>query len=489
MIRTDNIAKSKHRENRARMILICAVSLCLVIAAVTFFSILSSTAKVLFINDPDLMIPGNYTESPRLAELLYEIFDGDINMYSESTEYFYEIGSVMDTKRMFTVYSKDGNPLHGYQCFIYANAVYNKLYGEPVGNGSYLSHSVIAVRNEAVASYELFKNAGVKCGAYMRTTENKNGSYNGSKGHSLIILKYDENEITYFEGNGEGLGYVRGAILSWQDFNDRQLGKRGRVICHIVQPTDSYYKSQYGDSKVYINYAKGSATSGNAPSSVAIGFNQTFTVKTEGNLRYGDYLFAGWSVRRDDLGLIKNTKGGWSTPEEIASGATSKRIYQPGNAVSFDQSFFICGDTHMSEGDSVTFYPEFASPPTPIPDYPMTVTSSYTSGDGFADLMFDITQNPGCSFLEITLALPSGIYVDSVENGTVLGGMYNASGTNVITWKMSGDLYGTGTLATVRLKARDGTLSGRAVGYTISKCCGLFGDVPLTSRMGSVRIY
>jgi hypothetical protein len=97
------------------------------------------------------------------------------------------------------------------------------------------------MENQSVASYELFKQANVGFGAYVRTTTNRNGTFNGSGGHSFIILSYDKEGITYLEGNANGYGLVCVTRRTWDEFNANQLGSRNRKICHIVQHNEITY--------------------------------------------------------------------------------------------------------------------------------------------------------------------------------------------------------------------------------------------------------
>ncbi len=481
--------KNRFKGKRARIIVSCVASFCLVMVAVILITVINSSAKVVFISDPKVLVAGDYTDSPSLADALNNIFAGDLDLMYGTTEYYYPIGSVMDNKKMFTVTSKSGKKCSGYQCYIYANAAYNKLFGEYVAHGTGLVNSENVLENKAEASYQMFKNAGVMCGAYMRTTGNADGSYNGSNGHSLIILKYDENEITYFEGNGEGQGLVRGAVLSWKDFNARQVTGRNRKICHITQPKASYFNSLYGSSYVKISYSKGNSTSGSVPASVNIKYRQMFTVADKGSLSYNGYDFYGWSCRRTDLGLIANTAGGWSTQAEISGGAAEMKIFKPGEVHTFSSYFFNSGGVHMQTGQGILFYPEWAAEATPAPTGPFTVSSSCVKKAGNTlEFYIDVSNNPGCAYLELVLDLPEGVTVDSVENGEVLGGMYAGEATDIISWKMAGDLYGTGRLVKVILKTDGKNHNGQSVGYEIISCCGMIGDVEVGNKIGSAKI-
>ena len=193
---------------------------------------------------------GDYTTNTRLAYVLDSIFKGDIDIYSNSNytnEVFMPVGFSMNKNINYYVRSNTtGNRCIGKQCYIYANAVYNKLFNEWVGHGSSFSHSQVVISGGSkTASYNMFSSAGVKCGAYMRTTNYSSGAYNGGAGHSLIILSYNQNHITYLEGNADGKGLVKITKQTWSEFNAGELSGRARYISHVAQPTASKYKELY----------------------------------------------------------------------------------------------------------------------------------------------------------------------------------------------------------------------------------------------------
>lgn len=192
----------------------------------------------------------DYTASNELAVVLDAIFSGDIDVFSNANctnEVSMPINQSMSNSTTYYVKNKTtGSLISGKQCYIYANAVYNKLFNEPVVHGSSFKHSTVIISGGSNSvSYSMFVNAGVRCGAYLRTTTNSNGSYNGDYGHSLIVLSYNADEITYLEGNGDGAGLVRIASRTWAKFNELMLSGRSRYLCHVVQPTQEYYDGLY----------------------------------------------------------------------------------------------------------------------------------------------------------------------------------------------------------------------------------------------------
>lgn len=167
------------------------------------------------------------------GEKLNQVLRGEAVLFSDSDDRL-PLGISMDTGTSYRV----AGIISGYQCYIYAQAVYYYLFGDVVYHGSgykYWSNSKRVLSNQKTASYELFSKAGVGFGAYIRTTTSKSGAYNGEKGHSLIVLDYDELGVTFLEGNADGKGLVRITVQNWEEFNEFNLTGRGRRIAHVVQ--------------------------------------------------------------------------------------------------------------------------------------------------------------------------------------------------------------------------------------------------------------
>lgn len=205
-----------------------------------------------YILDAEEARGSDYTDRPALAAALDAIFAGDIDLYKNAActkEKEAALGSshLTGSNMYYVMCPENGKSIAGWQCYIYANAVYNKLFGEYVRHGDHdFLHSEVVIGGGAkTVSYEDFKEAGVLCGAYMRTTANSSGSYHSSKAHSLIILSYDEETISYVDGNSDGRGLVRINTRTWEEFNKVNLTGKNRRVCHIVQPAPEYYDALY----------------------------------------------------------------------------------------------------------------------------------------------------------------------------------------------------------------------------------------------------
>lgn len=226
------------------------IVLVLAMAMAALYPVLQQVTAVEYIEKPSDLRGLDYTNSEGLAKVLEEVFAGDIDIYSDAQytkEVSMPVGTSMSNSTLYYAKSQTtGNQISGWQCYIYANAVYNKLFREWVRHAETFVHSRVVIPGGSnTVSYQMLKDAAVRCGAYLRTTDRADGSYSSNVGHSMIILAYDSENITYLEGNGDGKGLIRVVIRSWSDFNLRQLSGRGRYISHIVQPTDVFYDNLY----------------------------------------------------------------------------------------------------------------------------------------------------------------------------------------------------------------------------------------------------
>jgi hypothetical protein len=188
-----------------------------------------------------------YTESPDLQKKIGEIIDGSAGLRTKTPVGCHKLKA----SNSFSVTGRDnGQTVRGYQCYIYANAVYNKLFGETIGHGTNLKKSKKLISNGGkTASYNLFRKLDVRTGAYFRASVSKSGNYNSNGGHSLIILSYDQDTISYIDGNSNGRGLVAVTRESWKDFNKRQLSGISRRIHLLVQPKATYYDKMYNVPK------------------------------------------------------------------------------------------------------------------------------------------------------------------------------------------------------------------------------------------------
>ena len=312
-----------------------------------------------YIKNPSSASGSDYTSSANLAALLNGVFSGDIDIYSNSSctnEVSMPIGTNMSNSTQYYVKSKTtGNNVSGWQCYIYANAVYNKLFNEWVGHGNSMSHSEVVLSGGANSiSYSYLSNAGVRCGAYMRTTTKSSGAFSGSGGHSLIILSYNSSSISYIEGNGDGKGAVRIATKTWSEFNSGHLSGRSRYVAHIVQPTKTYYDSLYSNSSVSYSYNFSFNANGGTLGSTgafSTSYGSDFRILNTTCTRSG-YTWAGWNVKRNNDNKWYVAGRGWCTESEINNNGYSKKTYSNGQTCTLDDSW----TSGLSGDGSYTFY-------------------------------------------------------------------------------------------------------------------------------------
>ncbi len=226
-----------------------------ILLAAALLLALSPPVRAGYITDGGQLRGSDYTDIPALADALNAVFAGDPAMYADircTLPARAPIGSrSVPVGVTYYVKSPGGAVYSGSSCYIYANAVYAALFGDVPyhGDPGTWENSRRVGGNLESASYETFSGLGVRCGALLRTTSNRDGSYNGSAGHSVIVLKYDESAVTYLEGNADGAGLIRVTAQTWGAFNSGLLSGRGRKISFIVQPTDEHYASLSGENR------------------------------------------------------------------------------------------------------------------------------------------------------------------------------------------------------------------------------------------------
>lgn len=240
--------------NLKRIVTFSAV-VCVVLQALLGAAVLPASAGQ-FITSQSAANGSTYTNSSELAAALDEVFAGDVDLFRDASaakERIVPLGtSYLNGGNMYWVMNEQtGEAISGWQCYIYANAVYNKLFGEWLRHGDeqYDHSEIVLSGGQREVDFLMFVEAGIRCGAYMRTTANSDGSYNSSAAHSLIILSYTPKSVTYLDGNSDGNGLVRVNTRTWAEFNATNLSGRGRRVAHVIQPTEAYYDARYPVAK------------------------------------------------------------------------------------------------------------------------------------------------------------------------------------------------------------------------------------------------
>lgn len=224
----------------------------------------TSVAPVVGLEEYDIC----YTASETLTEQMESVFAGNINLAMDADRTpvsgSLAVTSSLDIRATYYAYNTSSY-VTGMQCYIYAQAVYATLFDDLPYHGAgtkQYDYSAQVMGQSPTVDYRTFTASKVMPGAYLRTTDQQDGTYNGSVGHSLIVLGYNEDGLTILEGNADSNGLIRIITYTWDDFNARVLTRYGRVISHVVQPREDVYLNKYGlsfDSLV-------AGESGNAPS-------------------------------------------------------------------------------------------------------------------------------------------------------------------------------------------------------------------------------
>lgn len=211
-------------------LILAVIVLCMVLPQIPL-EVGAIKADLAIIHDPAQLSGKDY--SAAYADKLDKIFRGTAPLFS-NTKTEYPVGSSLNINKTYNV----ADAISGKQCYIYSQAVYYYLFGDIPFKGDgykYWSDSKKIITNEPEFSYELFAKAGVGFGAYIRTTKNSDGSYNGNIGHSMIVLKYDKSSITYIDCNQDGKGKIQVQKRSWENFNAEEIVRKGRRISHVIQ--------------------------------------------------------------------------------------------------------------------------------------------------------------------------------------------------------------------------------------------------------------
>ena len=177
-----------------------------------------------------------YTKDTELAKKLTNVFNGKVKLFTNTDETF-PIGSSIDIDYEYAWGKSYPDVGYGYQCFAYAQSVYYYLFDEIAGSDDRdLTRSEVVLRAKDKLLYRDLLAAGIGCGAYFRTTNNSDYSYNSAYGHSFILLTYDADTITILEGNSDYNGLVAIKVFTWYEFNEQRLNNQNRRLAFAIQP-------------------------------------------------------------------------------------------------------------------------------------------------------------------------------------------------------------------------------------------------------------
>ncbi len=206
----------------------------------------------------------SYQQSAALAALVQRIEEGACGLYLDNQEWTepeepLAVGTNLNTQQRYYVRTTTGLSQWGKQCYIYSQGVYSQLFDAlPLNGNSYsvkqpfngnddilLARTVL--QGPAEITPQVLAEAKVMPGAYLRTTtDTETGKFNGSAGHSLIILGYDDTTITVLEGNANGMGAIAESTISYEEFAHRFTTGWNRTVTHIIQPDADVYEKRFG---------------------------------------------------------------------------------------------------------------------------------------------------------------------------------------------------------------------------------------------------
>ena len=209
--------------------LVFTLSLCLSLLPLTATQ---TNAQNTVITDREAVDGSDFTDSPVMAELLNEIFDGNAGIYRDlactvPVDTTLGTSPVRNNGVYMFVDPVDGIAKNiGTSCWIYANGVYYTLFGESTGKGVGENSEKLRLSGTGSRSltYENLKAWGVRPGV---------GALIRASGHSMIVLGYDEHTLTILDGNSNGAGLVSISKRTWD--------RVGGYVEYIIQPKDTHY--------------------------------------------------------------------------------------------------------------------------------------------------------------------------------------------------------------------------------------------------------
>ena len=171
-----------------------------------------------------------FSSKSSIAKKLNKMFAGDIGLYVDSGKTKL-VNAALGTRNVPNngKYQYWANGHAGTSCFAYANAFYGKFYDgfsphDPV-NGNHQR-----VKATGKITYQNFVKWGVRDDAAVYIREGN---------HSIIVLHYDENYVTYVDGNGDAKGLIAIRKEAWRRGSGSNIYNQKPSL--IVQPKISYF--------------------------------------------------------------------------------------------------------------------------------------------------------------------------------------------------------------------------------------------------------
>ena len=205
-----------------------AVCLSLLLATPAFAALPSGTG---IITSSQAVSGSEFSSKSSIANKLDKMFSGDIGLYKDNNKTKL-VDAALGTRNVPNngIYQYWGpTPRAGTSCFAYANAFYGYFY-----DGVYPHHSLNSnhqvIKAKGKITYENFVKWGVRDDAVVYIREGN---------HSIIVLTYDKNYLTYVDGNGDGNGLIAIRKESWKRGSGANIYNQKPSL--IVQPTTQYF--------------------------------------------------------------------------------------------------------------------------------------------------------------------------------------------------------------------------------------------------------
>lgn len=197
------------------------------------------------VTDPGAVSGSEFSSKSSIAGKLDKMFAGNIGLYKDRKKTKL-VDAALGTRNVPNngVYQYWGERA-GTSCFAYANAFYATFYDGTYPHGS-LGGNHEKVKATGTISYENFVKWGVRADAAVYIREGN---------HSIVVLQYDEQYITYVDGNGDAKGLIALRKEAWKRGSGTNIYNQTPSL--IVQPKESYFSAGRMGKKQPVPCTKG----------------------------------------------------------------------------------------------------------------------------------------------------------------------------------------------------------------------------------------
>ena len=288
------------------------MALCLTALLITpvFAALPSGTGKITNCNH---VSGSEFSSKSSIAKKLDKMFAGNIGLYKDKNKTTL-VDASLGTRNVPNngVYQYWGpTPRAGTSCFAYANAFYGHFY-----DGVYPHHSLNSnhkvIKATGKITYANFVKWGVRDDAAVYIREGN---------HSIIVLTYDKNYITYVDGNGDGKGLIAIRKEAWTRGTGANIYNQKPSL--IVQPTTKYFPKGSMKGQGSVSCAQG----GNSHDWDKGVVTKEATCRETG-LKVTTCLDCGLSKEETIAKTTNHTYGEWAVTQEATCAAKGKKTAQ-----------------------------------------------------------------------------------------------------------------------------------------------------------------